>query len=92
MNTKNQLVKNEGYERTVALLRQKGYECIREFEAKSPLGCLVCEDRFEMWLWIPEDGGSSKMIIIQVWPDCRGVAVYSSAGLGHTFEELEKAL
>lgn len=80
---------NVGYEKTRDILVEKGYEHIRTFEAKLPRGYISSEDHFEVWA-----GGVNPHVtlILQVWKDGNGVHVYSTKGVGYTYDDLKAAL
>lgn len=84
-------VPNPGYDKTRAILFEKGYTHLRTFIAKLDKGCLPSEERFEIWAKMPV-GNSTQLIMLQVWRDGNGVCTYTTAGLGNTFDELKGAL
>jgi len=79
-------VPNPGYDRTVAILREAGYNRLRSFEAKHERGEIVPEIGFEVW------GGRKGTFILQQWKGGNGAHLYGTQGLGYTFEDLKAIL
>lgn len=79
---------NPGYDQTIAILREAGYQCGRQFRASDSAlpGFIPSEDCFEVWL------GPKGVVIVQRWTKGNGAMVYLGWGAGSTFEELKAAL
>lgn len=81
-------IANPGYDGTIAILREAGYHCRRQFRATDGLepGMIPVEDLFELYV------GPKGVVIVQKWAGGHGAHCYVNWGIGHTFEELKAAL
>ncbi len=81
-------VPNPGYDGTIKVLSEAGYQCARQFRASDSMerGVIPSEDCFEVWL------GRKGALIVQRWAKGHGAHVYVSWASGATFEDLKAAL
>lgn len=81
-------VPNPAFDRTIALLIEKGYQCGSCFkrDAESSRGLNIPETHFELWV------GPKGCVIVQEWKDGNGCDVYVNWAAGHRFDEMGAAL
>ncbi len=77
---------NPGYDRTIRVLHDKGYQRLDSFTRTAERGCILPESHWEIW------AGPKGTLVLQVWTKGNGVHVLGTMGLGHTDDELKAAL